>query len=497
MLDALFDGTAFMAHGYCLLWQPGLLTLHALSDLLIAGSYFAIPIAILIFLRRRPELEMRGLAAMFAAFILLCGITHVIGLVTLWQPIYVVQGLAKALTAGVSILTAAAVFLLIPRALAIPAPAALQSANAALTNEVEAHRRTLAELEAARDALAEQVDVTRRALDSSEERFRIVQEASPDGFMLFDAVRNSEEEIVDFRRTYANAAGAEVLGARPEEIIGRSMLEEMPGHAESGLFTAYRKVVETGDPWQDEFHYAHDGIDGWFRATAVKVADGFAVTFSDISERRKRDAQIRLLMREVNHRAKNLLAVAQAIVRLTATNSDPEAFAHDIGQRLQSLSRSQNLIVAGDWTSVPLADLIETQLAHLGGSSAGRISFSGPAVELNPAAAQAIGLALHELSTNAIKHGALSNCTGRIEIEWSVTGGAKPVFSMMWSESGGPPVVASGRRGFGRVTTERMVKQALDADIALDLPVEGLRWTVTASLESVGEIARPGLPIAS
>ncbi len=497
MFDALLDGTAFMPHGYCLLWQPGLLTLHALSDLLIAASYFAIPIAILIFLRRRPELEMKGLAAMFAAFILMCGITHVIGLVTLWQPIYLVQGLAKALTAVVSIVTAAAVFFLIPRALAIPAPAALQAANDALTREIGAHRRTLVELEAARDALVGQIETTRRALDSSEARFRTVQDASPDGFMLFEAVRDAGGGIVDFRRIYANAAGAAVLGARPEEIIGRCMLEEMPGHGETGLFDAYRNVVETGDPWQDEFRYALDGIDGWFRVTAVKVEDGFAVTFADVSDGRMREAQIRLLMREVNHRAKNLLAVVQAMVRLTATNSDPQAFAHDIGQRLQSLSRSQNLIVAGDWTSVALEELIETQLAHLGGLGAEQISAGGPAVELNPAAAQAIGLALHELSTNAIKHGALSSSTGRIAIEWSVTEGAERVFSMTWGETGGPPVKETGHRGFGRVTTERMVRQALGADIALDLPVEGLRWTITAPLSSVGDLARPGLPIAS
>ena len=99
MIHDMVDQASYMAHGYCLLWKPWLVILHAASDILIFGAYFAIPVAIWIFLRRRPDLELRPLAILFAAFIFLCGLTHLVQMVTLWWPIYETQGLLKAATA--------------------------------------------------------------------------------------------------------------------------------------------------------------------------------------------------------------------------------------------------------------------------------------------------------------------------------------------------------------------------------------------------------------
>jgi hypothetical protein len=123
MVHDLINHASYMAHGYCLLWKPWLVTLHAGSDILIFLAYFAIPVAIWIFLRRRKDLELKTLAILFAAFIFLCGLTHIIQMLTLWWPIYETQGFVKAATAIVSVLTAILVFPLIPKALAIPARA--------------------------------------------------------------------------------------------------------------------------------------------------------------------------------------------------------------------------------------------------------------------------------------------------------------------------------------------------------------------------------------
>ena len=153
MLQDMINRAAYMAHGYCLLWKPWLVAMHASSDILIFGSYFAIPVAIWIFLSKRKDLKLKPLAVLFAAFIFLCGLTHVIQAATLWWPIYETQGYVKAITAIVSVATAIAIFPLIPKALAIPSPGQLQIVNDGLTLEVAAHRDTLAALKRSNDEL--------------------------------------------------------------------------------------------------------------------------------------------------------------------------------------------------------------------------------------------------------------------------------------------------------------------------------------------------------
>lgn len=160
-------GIAYTAHGYCLSWDPWLISLHAGSDFLIFASYTAIPIAIWIFLKRRPGLEMKGLATFFAAFIFWCGLTHLMGLVTLWQPIYDVEALIKAATAAVSVATAVLIFRLIPQALAIPSPKELQLANGRLVAEASAHESTLAELRHIRADLEQRVTDRTQSLEEA------------------------------------------------------------------------------------------------------------------------------------------------------------------------------------------------------------------------------------------------------------------------------------------------------------------------------------------
>ncbi|MBS0244908.1 MAG: histidine kinase, partial [Proteobacteria bacterium] len=178
MLQRLLEGM-YMPHGYCLLWEPWLVTLHAASDALTFLAYSAIPIAIWIFVARRPDLEMKGLARLFAAFILWCGLTHLFGLIVLWHPIYELQGLVKGVTAAVSVTTAMMIFPLIPKALAIPSPRQLQFANAKLELEIDAHRRTLAELAQARDELEQRVAERTKELQQATERFKLLFEYAP------------------------------------------------------------------------------------------------------------------------------------------------------------------------------------------------------------------------------------------------------------------------------------------------------------------------------
>jgi hypothetical protein len=186
MLHQMIDHASYMAHGYCLLWKPWLVALHAGSDFLIFAAYFAIPVAIWIFVSKRPNIEMKGLARLFAAFILWCGLTHIINLVTLWWPIYEFQGLVKAITAGISLTTAVVIFPLIPKALAIPSPNELQLANAELASEIAAHKRTLADLQRARADLELRVEERTKELSEATERFRSLFEHAPIAMLMAD-----------------------------------------------------------------------------------------------------------------------------------------------------------------------------------------------------------------------------------------------------------------------------------------------------------------------
>ena len=137
----------FTPHGFCLAWQPGLIWLEVASDLLIAAAYFSIPAALLVFLRRRRDLAFKPVFALFAAFIFACGTTHILGAVTLWVPLYWLDGAVKALTALLSVATAAALWPLLPKALALPAPETLRQANVALARQVEAGAELTARLQ--------------------------------------------------------------------------------------------------------------------------------------------------------------------------------------------------------------------------------------------------------------------------------------------------------------------------------------------------------------
>jgi PAS domain S-box-containing protein len=195
----------------------------------------------------------------------------------------------------------------------------------------------------------------------------------------------------------------------------------------------------------------------------------------DITEHKRAEEQLRLLTREADHRAKNILSVVQAIAHQTKANSYDE-FISLFGERIQGLSASHNLLVRSAWKNVPLAELVRSQLAHWGDLLDGRIAMSGPDLRIAAAAAQAVGLALHELATNAGKYGALSTNAGRVDIRWQVDG---DLFTMSWTERDGPPVRPPERRGFGTMVIDSMVKQSLGGEVKLDFAPAGLAWRVT------------------
>jgi two-component sensor histidine kinase len=201
----------------------------------------------------------------------------------------------------------------------------------------------------------------------------------------------------------------------------------------------------------------------------------FLTVAQDVTDQKAHEEQIHLLMSEINHRAKNMLSLVQAIARQTAAR-DHEDFIERFTERIQALAANQDLLVQDEWQGVDVKDLVRAQLAHFADPVGSRIAVQGPAVRLNSAAAQAIGLALHELATNAGKYGALSVDAGRVEVGWRLDGN---IFAMSWTESKGPPVSQPKRRGFGSTVVDPMVRQTVNGDVHLDFIPSGVVWNLT------------------
>jgi len=198
-------------------------------------------------------------------------------------------------------------------------------------------------------------------------------------------------------------------------------------------------------------------------------------TVQDITERKEREERERLFMSEINHRAKNMLSVVDAIAHQTATRT-PEVFIERFSERIQALAANQDLLILNAWHGVETEDLVRAQLAPFADLIGSRIVVSGPKLRLNAASAQAIGLALHELTTNAGKYGALSKDMGGLDVRWGTEG---ETFTMSWTERDGPPVSPPQRRGFGTVVMKEMVERSVNGTVDLEYSPSGVTWRLT------------------
>ncbi|HEY6925136.1 MAG TPA: ATP-binding protein [Steroidobacteraceae bacterium] len=177
-LAQLFSSNDFMPHGMCYLWRPDILALHVLADSLITLAYFSIPFSLLYFVRRRQDLQFNWVFVCFAIFIVACGTTHLMEIVTIWKPVYWLSGIVKALTALASLPTAVLLARFVPEALRWPSPAALQRANSSLELEIAERKRAEAEVRRINDVLESRVAERTRELEAAYENLRQTQQAS-------------------------------------------------------------------------------------------------------------------------------------------------------------------------------------------------------------------------------------------------------------------------------------------------------------------------------
>ncbi len=352
--------------------------------------------------------------------------------------------------------------------------------------------------------VSERKHAEKQLRESEERERRRRQELEATQAVIPVAVLIAEDK--NCSRITANSAGYKLLRI-PE---GANVSKSAPEHERPASFETYsatgeplaadqlpmQRAAATGQSIQGFEHELRfcDGGHKHLLGNALPLFDaagevrGAVGAFLDITERRHQEERIKLLLREVNHRSKNMLALVQAVARQTAA-ANPEEFLESFSERVQALARSQDLLVGADWKGVDLAELVRLQLAHFGGLIGSGIKMKGPSLLVSASAAQTLGMAIHELATNAGKYGALSVAEGRVTIAWGLetNGAGDRTFTMRWREHGGPPVAPPSRSGFGSTVIGRLAESSLDAKVDLDFLTAGLSWRLRCSSARVVE----------
>jgi PAS domain S-box-containing protein len=327
-------------------------------------------------------------------------------------------------------------------------------------------------------AVVEDITARKQAeeeLHKSEERFKTSILHSPVPTILF----NDREQILAISRSWLEAAGG---GSAAELQRLEDWTKRAYGERSGEVLELIREIIATEpEARTDEQVLTRDGdkrIWNFVTSGLGTLSNGrrlFISVAQDVTDRRAYEDQIDILVREGQHRTKNILGLVQVIARQTAAGN-PEDFLRRFTERVQALAANQNLLGRNQQQGADLEDLVRTQLAHFSDLVGSRVTVHGPKLHLNAVASQAIGLALHELATNAGKYGALSTDAGRVNVNWQVE---DETYTMGWIERNGPRVQPPERRGFGTTVIESMVKRTLRGEVQLDYAPSGLEWHLT------------------
>lgn len=331
------------------------------------------------------------------------------------------------------------------------------------------------------------LDVALDDLRRSEERLSRLVNTTPVAIM---------EIGPDGRYTDVNAAAERILGLSRASIIDVRhdaalwQATSLDGRPLSSVDFPTARAL-SGEEVRDGEYALRDpktGARQILSVNAVPIRDetgriiGCTATAMDVTGRYEAEDRQRLLMREVDHRAKNALAVAQAVVRLSRADSI-EAFTGAVEGRISSLARSHSLLAQAAWSGADLERLIEDEVQAFAGDPA-QLNLRGPRVRLGADMVQSLGLVFHELATNAAKHGALSRPEGQVTVDWSIRRGT---LDLTWAETGGPRVAgAPTRQGFGSTLLGQVLRHQLGGKIDMEWAETGLRCTVTLPLGPQG-----------
>jgi two-component sensor histidine kinase len=253
--------------------------------------------------------------------------------------------------------------------------------------------------------------------------------------------------------------------SRDGEVIGGLFF----GHAQVARFDARAEAVLIGLAAQ--------------AAVAIEAARLHEAALYELAERRAGEERQRLLLNELNHRVKNTLAAVQSIAFQTLRSArTPIDFRTAFEARLTALSQTHNLLTERSWKEASLADILEAEMEPHGPDAGRFLLRPGAEVRLSPKAAVALGMAIHELATNAAKYGALSTARGQVEVKWTVKG---QDLRLDWRERGGPAVTPPERRGFGSRLLEQGLVGELSGEVSMRYEPEGLRCTMVLPMSAL------------
>lgn len=320
--------------------------------------------------------------------------------------------------------------------------------------------------------------------------FRTIAETVSDGVIVTSAELNDPGPRIE----YVNPAFTRITGYEPQEILGQTPRILQGPRTDRSTMDRLRAALEHGRTFfGTAINYRKDGteyVNEWL-INPVRNAEGRLLHWvsaqRDVSKRERADASQQILLGELNHRVMNNLAAVQSLaMRLGRSTSSIQEFRTALQERLSALATAQRAIVAAHWQSVSLHSLAQAQLAPFGFVDAGRVEASGPPIHLRAGAAVVLGLALHELGLNALRHGALSAPCGRVGLNWSVVPGpAGDKLCVSWTETGGAAIKPPTRRGFGLRLIEEVLVRELQGEVRISFDPDGVHCLLGAPLSSI------------
>lgn len=350
----------------------------------------------------------------------------------------------------------------------------IRNSHQELFAEVTERRRVQAELHELNDTLEQRVIERTLALQSSTALLQAATNNASVGLAMLDG---------GLSYAFANPAYCAIFGLQ-QDCVGRQLCDLLKTDVMTQVAPLLEKALagerascelthQSSEQAKKVGHYSV--VCEPERDAAGNISSVVMVVF-DITNRKRSEEHIQLLLREVNHRSKNMLSLVSAIARQTRAPSSKE-FVDRFSKRIQALAASHDLLAKSEWHSIAVSELLSAQLAHFGGLVGRRIALNGPELKLSVAGAQCIGMVIHELSTNAAKYGALSGEEGIIKIDWTLEKApAGDDFSICWIESGGPPVTEPVQVGFGSTVIKDMAELSLDGKVEITYADSGLAW---------------------
>ncbi len=482
----LFDTEGFTARWLSgRAWTGPLGWTHILADVFIWLAYMTIPVIIGLYMLRRRDVPFPGVGWLFVAFIFLCGTGHLIDAVMFWWPGYRLLAVVKVLTALVSIATVAALVPVLPKALALPGIARMNT------------------------QLAAEVDARRRAEGDLKRTIQVWSEANRElAFQKFALDQAGIVAITDAsgRLTYVNHKFCQVSRHTREELLGQDHRIVGSGYHPKTYFEEMYGTIRRGDVWHGEFcNRAKDGCIYWVDSTIVpfrnvegKVTRYIAVC-SEITERKRAEAQLeralawkesalqreRTLLRELEHRVRNNLAGLLGLTSIYERSGKAVSeVASALRGKIRAMLQVHELMSPDPGAPIPLGTLVR-KLAEqcVSPDRLAAVTLSGSRIELRPKHAGAIAMIVQELFTNSAKYGALSQEDGSMAISWALEdAGGEQRLELKWEERSGLPPAPCNTEGVGLRLIRGLSESELRGSVAFSFERDGFVCRLRARL---------------